>query len=217
MSKLSVQTSVALGLALIAGSTSAADPFVNATWGVGIGTKPVYIHTAMPPLCDNAVLYGINVWNGMGASFAFTWPSNPITGLRENQQTFEEDRASITIEDGPMQNSSSLMETGVAWSKTSYTIYDADTKVRSSFLFYGDSQTGEFHCAGASGTIPPADKFDYQSAIEHELGHALGFQLQYEYTYDPTCIMYYGRARGELNRNECAGEYNAFRAAYGIR
>ncbi len=217
MKGLLAQSSVVLVLALFARPASAADPIMTATWGTGVGTKPVYIHTAMPPRCDNPVLYGINVWNDMGATFAFTWPSSPITAQRESQQTLEEDRASITIEDGVMQNSTSLMESGVAYSTASFTIYDADTKVKSSFLHYGDAQTGEFHCADSPGTIPPADKFDYQSAIQHELGHALGFQLEYEYTGDATCIMYYGLTRGELNRTECAGEYNVFRSEYGIR
>ncbi len=207
-------------LAMLTFSTSVAaqDPVINATWPANIGTKPVYIHTAMPPLCDKPVLYAINVWNGMGAKFAFTWPTNPITGLRESQQTIEQDRASITVEDGVPTNAAALMQTSVSFSSATYLMYDADIKVRSSTLFYGDSNTGEWHCAGTTNTTPPPDKYDYQTAIAHELGHALGFQLTSEYYYNPECIMYYAsQGRGTVNRTECIGEYNEFRSSYGIR
>lgn len=222
MKTVNLAQALGAGIILCAAATpaQAVDPEIVYTWGVGVGTKPVYIHSSMPSLCDNPVLYGINVWNAVGAKFAFTWPSNPITAYRESEQTVTQDRASITIEPATFAGSTLMATNTNRASSTSYTLIDADIKVNENLLFYGGSGTGgEFHCAATANTTPPSNKVDYQSAMTHELGHALGFQPAAigEYYDNPDCVMYYGLARGVINRTTCVGEYNEFRSAYGIR
>ncbi|MGH8073137.1 MAG: hypothetical protein ACREO4_03570 [Lysobacter sp.] len=203
-----------LGLGLTT-AASAATPDIPYRWPPSVGTKPVYIHSAMPALCDRGVLYALDTWNQAGARFAFTWPSNPITPYRHTEQGTTQDRASITVEDGPMPSEHPYAQ--AATYKTLGTdgyIVDADIIVNRNYLFYGSNNTGAFYCAADRTSPPPSTKYDYQTVMAHELGHVIGFD---EYYDDARCVTYAYLDYGDARRSLCTAEYLAFRSRYGVR
>lgn len=205
----------AVGALLFTGTAFSGPPDIYYRWGVGVGTKPVRVYYGLPAECDNPVLRGLNEWNDVGAAFAFGWPSPYLTNTRESALPDSSDEASVQVEDGILADSTALMETRTT-RRDGY-IVDSDIFVNRNYVFYGPGPAGEFHCTAAN-TIPPPDLYDYESAVTHELGHALGFQVgQPEFQGDRTCVMYAYLQRGELNRTICAAEYNEMRSVYGVR
>lgn len=207
--------SFTLTLGLAASTAASAAPYIPYRWPPTVGTKPVYIYSAMPELCDNGVLYAIDTWNQAGATFAFTWPSNPITAYRNSEQGITQDRAQITIEDGlmPPDNAYAQAATLKAIGSDGY-INDADIFVNRNYLFYGANNTGKFYCAADRTSLPPSNLYDYQTVIAHELGHVIGFD---DYYHDASCVMYAYLDYGQARRSLCSAEYAAFRSRYGVR
>lgn len=219
MSTFSRLPALALSLALGAFVTSTvhAEPYIDYRWPVGVGTKPVYIHSNMPELCDNAVLYSVDTWNQAGARFAFTWPSNPITAYRNNEQGITQDLAQITIEDGAMPSTDPYAPAATAWGiDANGYLRDADIFVNRQFLFYAGGTTPAFYCAVDRTSVPPAgsNQYDYRTVILHELGHTLHFQDDEEM---PSCVMYAYINIREVRRSLCSAEYLEFRGTYGVR
>lgn len=215
-------TNIAAGLLITLFSlpAAAADPTIVSTWDAGVGTKTVYVYSGMPAACDNPTLYGLNVWNDVGAAFAFGWnTANPVTAFREFEVSDSEDKATIYVEDRVISDPTVYMQTEV--SRLSGTIVDMDIFVNDNYLFYGagTGAAGTFYCPAARDTATPAGQTDFQSAIEHEFGHTIGFQLLPvgEYYGNADCVMYYALPEGVTNRSLCFGEYNEFRLQYGVR
>lgn len=195
-------------LALIAASFSSAAnaQTVSAKWATL--TKPVFIHTTMPSGCDTDVGRAVTAWNNAGAKFTYTF--DRATNLTTTRGTASS-VAYPVIEDGTTSSSAALMTTYRY--TTGSTITETDIIVKAEYLWYNSDQSGgKFHCT-PTGTAAPSTKYDYQTAISHELGHAFGM----DHGGSTSCIMYASLGLATMRRTACSTEATAMRTAYGTR
>lgn len=171
-------------------------------------TKPVYLHIAMPAGCDLDVGRAVSAWNNAGAKFVYTFDrATNLTTTRGTASTV----AYPVIEDGATSSSAALMST--ARYTVGSTITQTDIVVKAEYLWYNsDEGGGKFHCS-STGAAAPSTKYDFQSAITHELGHAFGFG----HGGTTACIMYASLGLGTMRRTACSTEAAAMKSAYGTR
>jgi hypothetical protein len=207
-------SALGLAMALAASSAFAAGPINEAQWP-GTGVRQGFHESITDAGCTFASLGASNSWNAVNANFAiaadlfYTYP-------RVQDQTQAFNYQYITVEDAPTLTSpTTLMETHVLRATGGATIVNADVFVISSRLDPAYADDGGFYCLSSSSV--PAEQFDFESAILHEFGHALGFQLTTEYSDDAGCAMYYGLSAGQARRTLCAAERQEFLDAYGAR
>lgn len=202
LSKLSL--AAALGAALI--TTSAATAQVPAPYKLGSNTRALWLHAQMPAGCDPYVTASVNIWNGAGSRFRYSFSqSNSLTNDFDNLAN----SSRTTIQPG---ETSAIMTTRIR--SSGRTLLDADVIVNEGRLFYGTNSStresgGQFHCS--LSTVVPSNKMDFQTSVTHELGHALGL----DHTINRDCSMYSYQDYGEVRRTLCADEKAAIRGVYG--
>lgn len=199
--KRSLLVFIAVSLASSSGAQT-----VGVKWSVL--SKPVYIHTAMPSGCDTDVGRAVSAWNNAGAKFTYTF--DRATNLTTTRGTAGSVSYPV-IEDGTTSSSAALMSTSRY--TVGSTITETDIVVKAEYLWYNNDQSGgKFHCS-PTGSAAPSTKYDYQTAIAHELGHAFGM----DHGGTTSCIMYSSLGLGTMRRTACSTEVSAMRAAYGTR
>jgi hypothetical protein len=190
--------------ALVMASPPALSQTISARWP---GTyKYVYLHLAMPTGCDLTLQRSVTSWNNQGSRFYYNF--DPATNLTSDRIA-NVNNSNVNVEDGYPDNPAALMQTLRRSSGTS--IIDADIIVKSSYLWYysySDESGGLFHC---ETTAPPTSEWDYQSAMTHELGHALGF----DEANNTACVMHSSLGKGVVRRNPCSIERSAIQGTYG--
>ncbi|MFD1296166.1 hypothetical protein ACFQ4Q_05915 [Lysobacter gummosus] len=205
----SMRVTLAAALLAWAGSTLAAAPPIPAIWqveSIGVGT-----HSSIPLACDPANIGGSDKWNAVGAKFYFIYNSTNYH-LRKAEQALAFNQKNITIEDGVMVNVGAIMEAYVLRNLTTKVIVNADITVDKERINPVTPVPGHAPLICSSLPTIPNDRIDWQSAITHELGHAVGFDHT---TDEPTCSMYTGFSWGEVRRNLCDLEKQAYLDAYG--
>ena len=194
-----------LALALATPSTANAQA-VPVKWSVL--SKPVYLHTAMPAGCDEPLVRAVATWNAQTVKFKYQF--DKAANLTTTRWSVS-NNANVTIEDGVTSSAAALMSTSRRTTGT--TIVDADITVKGEYLWYNsDESGGKFYCSATAGTTP-STKYDYQTAMAHELGHAFGM----DHGGATTCIIYASLGAGVARRTPCATEVTAFRGAYGTQ
>lgn len=213
----SLAAMVALNV-LFVGAAQAQAVVVDQKWPSTIYSRALYIHSNLPVDCDQPTLRAATTWNNVGARFQHTWGSNPITAYRRSEQTLNQDLSSLTIEDGYLPANVHMQTQVVSQSSV---IKDADVTVNTSEIFYANGNSaGLFYCSPLASGLAPSNRYDYQTAVGHELGHAVGMHSRYEtgeYVGNYRCIMYGYMGSGDNRRTVCNEEYSAFRSAYGTR
>lgn len=194
----------ALAGSLIAASAATAQ--VPAPYKLSSNTRALLLHFDMPAGCDPYVTASVNAWNGAGSRFRYSFSqSNSLTGDFDNLTN----SSRTTIQPGVTD---AIMSTRRRTSGN--TLLDSDVIVSEARLFCGTTSStrqsgGQFHCS-VSSTVA-SDKLDFQTAMTHELGHALGL----DHTYDRACSMYLYQTFAEVRRTLCADERTAIRGVYG--
>lgn len=203
LSKFSLAAAV-IRFSLIA--TGAANAQVPAPYKLSSNTRPLWVHFDMPSGCDPYVTASVNAWNGAGSRFRYSYSqSNSLTVDYDNLAN----SSRTTIQPGATD---AIMTTRIR--SSGGTLIDSDVIASEARLFYGTTSStresgGQFHCS-VSLTVP-SDKFDFQTSMIHELGHALGL----DHTYNRACSMYLYQAFSEVRRTLCADEKTAIRGIYG--
>lgn len=193
-------------LLCLAFPTQALGQSVSVKWSAL--NKPVYLHTAMPSGCDVDLERAVAAWNNTGSKFTYSF--NRSTNLTSTRGTATTNAYPI-IEDGVTSSSTALATTNRYTSGS--TITQTDIIVKGEYLwYYSDESGGKFHCS-STGTSTPSTKYDYQTAITHELGHAFGM----DHGGSTSCIMYASLGAGTMRRTACSTESSAMRTAYGVR
>ncbi|MEJ7745393.1 MAG: hypothetical protein WKF61_01295 [Luteimonas sp.] len=212
---------IMLALACITATVSPSPSYAQSyilydRWPPSVGARDVYVHSSMPGICDNQVLYALNTWNQAGAKFAYGWPEFYLTSVRQANQSESFDNATVTVEDDPItEYPNALMITSRTFDTSGY-IKDVDIAVDTDRMFYSGPVPGEFFCSTSSTEPSPSNKYDFRTLIFHEFGHGIGFG-HYTAADKFYCSMYQYRGFGEMQRSLCASEYNEFRSVYGLR
>lgn len=209
---------ICLTASLIAESAEAQTnyPPVNARWNLpnqgNSAPKPVLINYALPPNCDESTFRAIDVWNATGSYFTFEFDN--WTEARNTTGSGSYSGASIIIEDATITSGAIMVTKRVFTYWTSIPeLVDADIEVNGNLVWYATDPAGEgeFRCE----FNPLAGKFDYQSVMGHELGHAGGLgHSQTGPTPQRPCQLFYAFSRGEARRVLCAGEAAQWRNMY---
>lgn len=217
------RTVLALLGAVSIGSTPAwaqSQPPIYASWYVN--QMPVWIHYDLPPICDEPTYRAAATWNNVGAAFTlvtsnqYFYGTSILGGQRDPSRINLE--TSGALPDGKFMRAYLYVDAGQYDPNFGYhKIVDVDIYVNADYLYYTESGAGThgFYC----GISLPSHKLDYQSAMVHEFGHALGldhysFDVQDSYKH---CIMYRYLGTGAIRRNPCSAEAAQLRNIYGSR
>lgn len=195
-----------LALVLLSATAPAKAQTVSVKWA--LLNRPVYLHTAMPSGCDTEVGRAVTAWNSAGSKFTYQFDrAANLTTTRGTASSV----AYPVIEDGATSSTTALMTTNRY--TTGSTITEADIIVKAEYLWFNNDQSGgKFHCSPTAAAAP-ATKYDFQTAITHELGHALGV----DHGGATSCIMYASLGLGTMRRSACSTEAAALKSAYGTR
>lgn len=204
--------SVMLAAGVVLGSAAqAAPPVASAAWNQT--PVPIKIHNALAPACDDPTMFAMDTWSyDGGSSFKYSGPTFTDTRVMSlNGYGTREDRV-VNIQDDSTLPSGTHMRTRVAYSATvANQINDADVFVRHDYSYYTNSPTyAGYYCA--SGT-PRTNQIDYETAMLHELGHAMGFVENYNTT--AACVMYPYLSGGTVRRALCADDRQGAINTYG--
>lgn len=183
----------------------AAYPVIAKPWNaesIGVG-----FHESVKR-CISSTIGASNTWNAVSADFFFL-TETIATHKRAAEQTQAFNLKNVTIEDkASLDDVDALMETRRVFIGDYMT--NADIRVRTSRMDQGTAVPGTFICT-TSSTIP-SDRYDWESAILHELGHVIGFNDVKE----PSCSMHESVGLGQMRRVPCAAEKTEFLAVYGL-
>lgn len=212
----SASLSAALGVAsLLSAEIAIAQtnyPIVKARWNIpqtgSVPPKAVLINYALPPNCDQPTLDAIAAWNGAGSRFKMYFKDYTEQRAQAGYST------AIILSDEDFADSSVLMR--MVSSKTYwYSIpefTDAAVEVNTDKMAFATNGWGEgqFFCQYGDTYL----KFDYQSIMGHELGHAFGLGHGEGTSPSRPCQLYFQFAREERRRVLCDGEKMQFRNLY---
>jgi hypothetical protein len=191
--------------------------------------RPIKINTAVTSNCQAATNNAAAAWNGTRATIVLQTPTTTSTRIPALTSSSAGSSASteagvINIQDEPSTTfGSAIMRTAVLTSTTSQNILDANIYVRADYLYYATTAgrasstytTGKgYDCPSPASNAPRSNHFDYQTAMTHELGHALGFA---ESTSGSSCPMFQTLGVGQSKRTICASEKDALVFIYGTR
>lgn len=169
-------------------------------------TKTVWLHTAMPTGCDSPLVRAVNTWNAQPVNF--NWQFDAAANLTGSRWYSGDSR--YVIEDGTTSSASAHAST---YRAATGTIGQVHTVVKAEHLWYNNDESGgRFYCSATAGTTP-STKYDYQTTMTHELGHALGM----DDGGASTCVMYgyQGMGTAGQRRSLCSTEATSFKNAYG--
>lgn len=159
------------------------------------------MHNSVPPDCIQATTNAITTWNNVGANFSIL-PDFLVSTPRPDDQTVEYNEANITIDTGLFSNPRGIMGTTRDLNLTTKIITNADIRVDDRRVWNHDPSVEQLSCS----TLPPTiNQVDWESAILHEFGHAVGF------LHDASvgCAMYEHGLPGATQRTLCADERQA--------
>lgn len=198
---------LATSLTIWGHSAFAAPPIITMQWEAS--SVNVGFHSSIPQACIYSSIGASNTWNAVGADFHLQTAglgSHP----RVSEQTRAFDERNITIEDIESLPENTLMEARIRSELTTGTILNADIYVDRRYI-QKTARFPELICTSAESI--PTDRFDWESAILHELGHAIGFV---EHTDNLGCSLHARLNAGELKRAPCAAEKQEYIRAYGL-
>lgn len=199
------------GSLVLGSAAQAAPPVASAAWNQN--PVPVKIHTALAPACDDPTAFAMDTWSYDGGSqFKYSGPTFTETRVMNLNNYGTREGRVVNIQDDDSIPSGTHMRTRVAYSAdVANQINDADVFVRYDFSYYTNSPTyAGYFCS--SGT-PRGDQIDYESAMVHELGHAMGFVENYSTT--TACVMYPTLRGGAVRRTLCADDRQGAINTYG--
>lgn len=198
---------ITLTLGLISLSTVSFAQTITAKWATK--SRPLFLHTEMESLCDNNTARAVATWN---SASSFQWDFNQrgsLTGQRAQGDPIDR----TTIELGG--TGTALAVTNKYITPSNNRIIDADIVFNKDIYYFSPAGSGNSITMWCDplpqNSDPYYSKYDYQSILAHELGHALGF---IEYYGDDKCVMYYRLEKGRARRDLCAGERKAVGDAY---
>ncbi len=215
MRKLAIIASLILGVS----PASAQVSFTTEPWNVT--SKPVMVNYRVPAGCDAPTQAAATTWNNAGARFQITGVGQNYTStyIDENNNP---DYNYINIQDAsglasntPMQTISTSVSSGGRWVRG-----DANIYVNTTMIYYYDpgetQQPTDFYCATTVPSGGIGSQTDYQTAMLHEFGHAIGFNHRTDGSTGP-CIMAASVPRGTIKRTICADERQRMVSVYGAR
>jgi hypothetical protein len=179
------------------------------------------IHNRMPAGCDGPTGDAATTWNNTGARFQITQVAQNFTNTYVDE-TNNPDYNYINIQDASGLSSTEPMRT-ISTSQYSggrYVRTDANIYVNTNMLYYFDpgetQQSTDFYCAQTLPSGGLGSQTDYQTAILHEFGHAIGFNHRTDGATGP-CVMAASIPRGTAKRTPCTDERQRMLAVYGAR
>lgn len=216
----SIAIALASAFLLAAPAPAAAQvTFTNEPWAVA--SRPVKINYRMPAGCDPSTSGAAATWNNTGARFQITDVGNYYQSEYINEQT-NPDYNFINIQDASGLASTTPMQTisTSGYSGGRYVRTDANIYVNTNMLYYFDpgetQQSTDFYCASTVPAGGIGSQTDYQTAMVHEFGHAIGFGHRTDGNTGP-CVMAASVPRGTIKRNPCTDERQRMLSVYGQR
>lgn len=200
-----LRAALASGLFACAGFAHAAPAAVNQQWEVA--SVRVGFHSSVSS-CIFSAIGATNAWNAVGADLYL--PTDSLaTHPRVSEQTQAFNYANITVEDADNVTPGAGMETRTTVNPNTGTILNADIYVDRKRM---DQTPGVTQLICTTAPTIPADRFDGESALLHEFGHAVGF----DHGDDSNCPMYPTMPAGQVKRVLCEAEMEEYLWAYGL-
>lgn len=172
------------------------------------GLRAVGVNVGFPAACDGELQRATNTWNSQGANFRWVYDKkNSLTTQPAQGDPLER----TTIEERSWNSDNAVATTFKLWGDD-IGLLDSDIVVNSRLFFFEIYYYGDVWCNAVpwAGTLPN-NKFDFESVILHEFGHALGMV---DKSFVTSCVMSPSLIRGAIRRTPCSQEVQSFRSAY---
>lgn len=187
---------------------------------------PVKVHTSVTSNCASATNNAAAAWNGTNSTVILQTPSTTSTripALTAGASSSATEPGVINVQDESSNFGSAIMRTVVATQANGTTIVDANIYIRNDYLYYATTAGRQsttytigkgYDCPSPASTLARVNHYDYQTAITHEFGHAVGFA---DSTSASTCPMFQTLGVGQNKRSICSSEKMAIIAIYGSK
>ncbi|MCR2834662.1 matrixin family metalloprotease [Parerythrobacter lacustris] len=159
--------------------------------------------------CRPAIARAVATWNGQSSPFTYSYSTTATRSSLENG-----DDNNLTFD----YTSDTTMGTALAQTRYDNAISgnryrDADIYINANRLFYTTSSgdnIGEYFCPSSAGQTTPSNRYDFETVVLHELGHAFGLA----HFSSTSCTLYASLAPGQQKRVPCSTEVGVFNSIY---